>query len=255
VTVLSLQPSICYGPVSSRRLGCSLGINVLPLGYKLCSLNCVYCQYGWTERCTLKVKRYSADLPSCDDVSRCLRESLVSLKEKGITPSYITLSGNGEPTLHPDFERIVLAVKHVRDEVAPDALVAILSNSTTVASETVRRGLEQCDVRIMKVDCGDEKTYKFYNRPCRGARLKDIVAGLKKLSEFKVQTLFTDRNSSDSCIERWIEIIKELKPTEVQLYTLDRPTPCPELEAVSKDRLEQIARRLAEAAGISATVY
>jgi len=255
VTLLSLQKSICYGPVSSRRLGCSLGINLLPFEYKLCSLNCVYCQYGWTRNCTLKAGRRSADLPSPEEVSSALRESLVKLKEKGITPSYITFSGNGEPTLHPEFERIVQVVKKVRDELAPDALVAILSNSTTVTSEAVRRGLEECDVRIMKVDCGDVGIFASYNRPCRGVKLKNVLAGLKMLSDFAVQTLFTDWNSGDSSIEKWIEVVGDLKPSAVQLYTLDRSTPCPELEAVSKERLEDIARRLEEASGIRAGVY
>jgi wyosine [tRNA(Phe)-imidazoG37] synthetase (radical SAM superfamily) len=255
VTLLNLQDSICYGPVSSRRLGCSLGVNLLPFDYKLCSLNCVYCQYGWTKEFTLKAGRRSADLPSAEDVSECLREFLITLEKTDLMPSYITFSGNGEPTLHPEFERIVRATKEVRDELSPEVLVAILSNSTTVTSEAVRRGLEQCDLRIMKVDCGDADTFASYNRPFRGVKFKDVLAGLKMLSDFTAQTLFSKRNSSDSCVEGWIEVIGDLGPSDVQIYTLDRPAPCPELEAVSRDRLEHIARRLAEVTGIRAVVY
>ncbi|UCF79723.1 MAG: radical SAM protein [Candidatus Eiseniibacteriota bacterium] len=255
MTLLNLQESICYGPVSSRRLGCSLGVNILPFNYKLCSLNCVYCQYGWTEECRLRAGRRTRGLPSPEEVSQSLRKCLATLKERGVTPPYITFSGNGEPTLHPQFERIVRAVREIRDELAPDALVAVLSNSTTVTSEGVRRALELCDVRIMKVDCGDAETFGSYNRPCRGVTLKDILEGLKKLSRFTVQTLFTDRNSSDDLVEEWVKVIGELRPSDVQIYSLDRASPCPELEAMSKDRLRQIALRLEEASGIRAAVY
>ncbi len=255
MTLLDLQKSICYGPVSSRRLGCSLGVNILPFEYKLCSLNCVYCQYGWTKHCAIRAGRRSRDLPSVGEVTECLTEFLVTLERKSLIPSYITFSGNGEPTLHPDFERMVQAVRSVRDRLSPKARVAILSNSTTVTSEAVRRGLELCDLRIMKVDCGDAEMYASFNRPCRGVKFEDVLAGLKKLSEFTTQTLFTKRNSTDSCVEKWIEIIGDLRPSGVQIYTLDRAAPCPDLEAVSRERLEEVARRLFEVTGIRTGVY
>jgi wyosine [tRNA(Phe)-imidazoG37] synthetase (radical SAM superfamily) len=255
MALLRLQNGIVYGPIASRRLGCSLGLNILPLEYKLCSLNCVYCQYGWTKTCTLDVRSYVSDLPTAKDVAIALRESLLKLKDADMVPSYITFSGNGEPTLHPGFEEIVRSVKKVRDELAPNALLAILSNSTTVSEESVRRALEQLDVRVMKLDCGEAGGFDVYNRPCAGIDFERIVNGLSKLKGFSIQTLFTNLNSDESSIRNWIDVIETLKPNEVQVYTLDRSAPLAALRPVSKDKLEEIARRVTSETGVTAKVY
>lgn len=255
MALLRLQSGIVYGPVASRRLGCSLGLNILPFEYKLCSLNCVYCQYGWTKTCAVDVRSYVSDLPTAEDVALALRTSLLKLKDADATPSYITFSGNGEPTLHPQFEEIVRAVKKVRDELAPSALVAILSNSTTVSEEWVRRALEQLDLRVMKLDCGEARTFDAYNRPCAGIDFQRIVDGLRKLKGFSIQTLFTNLNSDESSVRNWIEVLGTLKPNEVQVYTLDRSAPLAALRAVSKDKLEEIARRVTSETGVPAKVY
>jgi wyosine [tRNA(Phe)-imidazoG37] synthetase (radical SAM superfamily) len=255
MALLRLQKGIVYGPVSSRRLGWSLGLNILPFEYKLCSLNCVYCQYGWTKVCTVDGRSHVSDLPDPTDVALALRESLLKLRDADAMPSYITFSGNGEPTLHPQFEEIVRAVKRVRDELAPKALVAILSNSTTVSDESVRRVLEQLDVTVMKLDCGEAVTFASYNRPCTGVDFEEIVKGLRRLHGFSVQTLFTSLNSDESSIGKWIEVIRTLKPKDVQVYTLDRSAPLAELKPVGKDRLEEIARRVTSETGIPAKVY
>ena len=255
MALLRLQSGIVYGPVASRRLGCSLGLNILPFEYKLCSLNCVYCQYGWTKTCALDVRSYVSDLPTAEEVALALRASLLKLKDAGVAPSYITFSGNGEPTLHPQFEEIVRAVKKVRDELAPGASVAILSNSTTVSEESVRRALEQLDLRVMKLDCGEARTFGAYNRPCAGIDFQRIVEGLRKLKGFSVQTLFTNLNSDESSVNNWIDVLGTLKPNEVQVYTLDRSAPLAALRAVSKDKLEEIARRVTSETGVPAQVY
>jgi len=255
MALLRLQRSIIYGPVSSRRLGCSLGLNILPIEYKLCSLNCVYCQYGWTEACALECKDYVSDLPSPEEVALALRESLLKLKDENVTPTYITFSGNGEPTMHPQFEEIVRAVKKVRDELAPKALLAILSNSTTVGRESVRRALKLLDVTVMKLDCGDVNTFTLYNRPCAEVDFSEIVRGLRELRDFTLQTLFTNLNSDEPSVEKWIKTIKMVKPKEVQIYTLDRSAPLADLKSVSRERLEEIARRLTSETGVPAKVY
>ena len=255
MALLRLQKAIVYGPVSSRRLGRSLGVNVLPFDYKLCSLNCVYCQYGWTEACAVDASSHLSDLPSANDVALALRESLLGLKDEGVVPSYITFSGNGEPTLHPRFGEIVDVVKKTRDELAPKALVAILSNSTTVGDESVRRALERLDVRVMKLDCGEAGTFGLFNRPCPGVALEKIVEGLLKLRRFSVQTLFTNLNSDERSLQRWIGVIKTLKPLDVQVYTLDRSAPLAELRPVGRDKLEEIARRVFSETGVPAHVY
>jgi wyosine [tRNA(Phe)-imidazoG37] synthetase (radical SAM superfamily) len=255
MSLLRLQNAIVYGPVSSRRLGCSLGLNILPFEYKLCSLNCVYCQYGWTKVCAVDGRSHESDLPKAEDVAFELREALLKLRAANIFPSYITFSGNGEPTLHPQFEEIVRAVKKVRDELAPKALVAVLSNSTTVGEESVRRALEQLDVRIMKLDCGEADAFASYNRPCAGIDFERIVEGLRKLKGFSVQTLFTNLNSDEFLVTKWIEIVRTLKPNDVQVYTLDRSAPLSELRALSRDKLEEIARRVISETGVPAEVY
>jgi len=255
MVLLSLQKAIVYGPISSRRLGCSLGLNILPVAYKLCTLNCVYCQYGWTKAFATDASSHISDLPGVEDVTLALRKFLLELRDADIIPSYITFSGNGEPTLHPQFEEIVDAVKKVRDELAPEARIAILSNSTTVGDELVRRALEKLDLRVMKVDCGEVNTFASYNRPCTGVDFEEIVMDLRKLSGFSVQSLFTNLNSDESSIDKWIEVLKTLKPHEVQVYTLDRSAPLAELEPVSKDKLHEIACRVRSETGIPAEVY
>ncbi len=255
MALLKLQSALVYGPVSSRRLGRSLGLNVMPFGYKLCSFNCVYCQYGWTGSHTLDGRAHSADLPTPEEVGADLRGFLARLAGAGTPPAYITFSGNGEPTLHPEFGRIVDVVLALRDELAPDAKVAILSNSTTVGDEAVRTALDRLDVRIMKLDCVDSHIFVSYNRPCRGVDVKDIVEGLKKLKSFTLQTLFTDMNSDDEPVGRWLETVRYLKPREVEVYTLDRSAPLAELKPVSRQRLQEIMRRVEAEAGVPAAAY
>lgn len=236
-------------------MGPSLGLNILPFEYKLCSFNCVYCQYGWTETHTLDGRAHGAELPTPEEVAAALRKFLGRLTASGRSPSYITFSGNGEPTLHPEFDRIVDVVRELRDELAPAAKVAILSNSTTVGDEAVRRSLEKLDVRIMKLDCVDSDIFASYNRPCRGVDVKSIIEGLKKLNRFTLQTLFTDMNSDDAAVTRWLETVRDLKPQEVQVYTLDRSAPMAELRPVSKEELHRIVRRVEEEAGVAATAF
>ncbi len=255
MALLKLQSALVYGPVSSRRLGRSLGLNILPFEYKLCSFNCVYCQYGWTATHTLDGRAHRAELPTPEEVAASLREFLSRLKSAGTPPAYITFSGNGEPTLHPEFERIVDVVREARDELAPGARVAILSNSTTVGDEAVRRALDKLDDRIMKLDCVEPGVFDAYNRPCLGVDVKSVVDGLKKLSSFTLQTLFTDMNSDDESVERWLETVKYLKPQEAQVYTLDRSAPMAELMPVSKQRLLEIVRRVEAEAGVPAVAY
>jgi wyosine [tRNA(Phe)-imidazoG37] synthetase (radical SAM superfamily) len=201
------------------------------------------------------VSLYASDLPTAKDVGLALRESLLQLKDSGMIPSYITFSGNGEPTLHPRFEEIVGVVKKVRDELAPNALVAILSNSTTVSEESVRRALEQLDVRVMKLDCGEAGIFDAYNRPCAGVDFERIVNGLRKLKGFSVQTLFANLNSDESSIRNWIDVIQTLKPNEIQVYSLDRSAPLATLRPVSKEKLGDIARRVTSETGVPAKVY
>jgi wyosine [tRNA(Phe)-imidazoG37] synthetase (radical SAM superfamily) len=234
--LLELQQDIIYGPVQSRRLGSSLGINLLPTGMKVCTFNCVYCQYGWTDYALLK----NAPFPSVDDVLHAVEEALQALPE---SPSYITFSGNGEPTLHPQFPEIVEGVKDLRDRLAPSAKTAILSNSSRVSNKTVCEALEQLDVRIMKLDAGRVKTFETYNQPFQGIFLDDIIDSLSCLDHVTVQALFTGGklgNFRTKHLSEWIEKLKRIKPVDVHVYTLDRDCPSDAITKLTWGDLQQI---------------
>lgn len=250
---LPLQRRITYGPVRSRRLGRSLGINILPTQKKTCTFNCVYCQYGWTPYGTLDEMK-DAQWPS---PVRILSEIERTLSELHPPPAYITFSGNGEPTLHPDFEAIVDGVIDLRNKFSPGSKTAILSNSTMITNDRVRGALENLDVRILKLDAGNAEVYCNYNRPLCQTDLNELIAALQSMKEVTIQALFaagTSGNSDPLHINDWILKIVQIAPLHVQLYTLDRPHPSKNIAPVSKDQLEGIKRRL-EKYEISAGVY
>jgi wyosine [tRNA(Phe)-imidazoG37] synthetase (radical SAM superfamily) len=251
--LLRLQKGIIYGPVNSRRLGSSLGINILSVNEKFCPFNCVYCQYGWTKNQTIQPDNIFA-LPSVRDVKEALREALMRMSRR---PAYITFSGNGEPTLHPDFAQIVEEVKAARDELSAEAKTAILSNSAFVSDLSVRQALSRLDVRIMKLDCGETEVFKRYNQPCRGVDLEAITDGLARLTDVTIQALFSsgqEGNLSPQNIIAWIERLKRINPSSVQLYTLDRGYPGNDLKPTAEEQLRQIKKLVGEA-GLSAQVY
>ncbi len=250
---IPLQKGIIYGPVSSRRLGRSLGINLLPTDVKICSFNCLYCQYGWT-----KVhERKPGDEHSWHSVTEVRQAVKEALQTISPPPAYLTFSGNGEPTLHPQFPEIVDEIIKLRDRFSPVSKTAILSNSSTVSDEKVRPSLSKLDVPIMKLDAGLSRTFKRYNRPNSGIVLEQIVEGLKQLQDITIQTLFsggTAGNYHPENIEAWLEKIQNISPADVQLYTLDRPFPGKNIEPVNQIQLNEIKNKLTEL-GISAEVY
>jgi wyosine [tRNA(Phe)-imidazoG37] synthetase (radical SAM superfamily) len=258
--LLGLKKSIIYGPVHSRRLGYSLGINVLPFGEKTCPFDCLYCQYGWTGAHLAEPGGHNLHFPAANDVCGCLVQALCELAGGPLWPAYLTFSGNGEPTLHPDFSRLVDTVTAVRDERIPVAKTAVLSNSALVTRGSVRDALLRLDRRIMKLDCGSPSLFKRFNRPCRGVHLDDITEGLAKLAlraPMIIQTMFCSGKSGNFTprnIREWIERLKYIHPTFVQIYSLDRPFPAPGLVPVPQGRLDQVRIRC-EGEGIPAGVF
>jgi wyosine [tRNA(Phe)-imidazoG37] synthetase (radical SAM superfamily) len=251
--LLELQPSIVYGPVHSRRLGRSLGVNILPLNAKLCTFNCLYCQYGWTGIHGTGVADGVA-LPSTAEILEAVKKALQMIDPP---PAYITFSGNGEPTLHPDFPAIVDGIIELRDEFSPDSKTAILSNSTTVGDERVRRALSKLDVRIMKLDCGTEEMMLRYNQQCSGIRFEEIVEGLASLEDITIQALFSGGpkgNASDEAIAVWVSAVERISPAKVQIYTLDRDFPSRQISPLTKVQLLDISAKL-ESKGIRAGVF
>ncbi|RJP80218.1 MAG: radical SAM protein [Candidatus Zixiibacteriota bacterium] len=253
MTTLQLQTHIVYGPVRSRRLGKSLGVNLSPIPYKLCPYNCVYCQYGWTRVLSTEAEPYLDDFPRVDELSRALEEFPASLDDL----DHITFSGNGEATLHPDFNRAVDLVTDFRDRRAPRARTAILSNAALVDRPEVRHALMRLDRRIMKLDAGDETTWKRLNRAPARITFPALVEGLQALKDYEIQALFLDgpfSNSTPPAVEAWVRLAAELKPLRAQIYTLDRVPADATLLPVSPQRLLEI-RDLARAAGLEVEVY
>lgn len=251
--LLELKKSFIYGPVRSRRLGISLGLNILPWGVKTCPFNCVYCQYGWTDYSWIK-ESFSLVWPTPEMVEKELRATLAALPRP---PAYITFSGNGEATVHPHFSGMVEMAGKVRNEMAPEAKTAILSNSAAVDKAPVRRALDLLDVRIMKLDCGNDETFRRFNKPFRNPQLEEITEGLEKLEKVTIQSLFAGGESGNinrSNLESWLKRILRIRPLHVQIYSLDRDTPDSRLKKASQEILEEIKANL-EAEKISATVY
>jgi wyosine [tRNA(Phe)-imidazoG37] synthetase (radical SAM superfamily) len=253
--LLDLQADIIYGPVRSRRLGRSLGINILPAERKVCSFDCIYCQYGCSQGKTREEANKKRHVfPTVTEVLSAVEQAVLNLSPPA---AYLTFSGNGEATLHPGFKEIVLGLGEIRDRLSPASKTAILSNSTTVNDPLIRDALALLDVRIMKLDAGTEEMFSGYNRPAKGITLEATVAGLAALEDVTIQSLFTkgaEGNFTPEHIGAWVEQIKNISPLFVQLYTLDRESPTASLIPVEKNELLYI-QSLLERENISSGVF
>jgi len=252
---IPLLQGIIYGPVRSRRLGRSLGVNVLPRNLKACNMDCAYCQYGWTAGPSRR--RVPVRWPPPDRIEAAVSARLRKAEASGELIDRLTVAGHGEPTLHPAFEEIAERLCRLRDRVAPDIRLAILSNSTTAASASVRRGLALFDERYMKLDAGDPMTYARINgRGSFGA----VVEALRDLGQVIVQAMFVKDergdvdNTTDHAVDAWIDTLDAIQPARVQVYTIARPPAKSSLTRVPARRLREIAERV-RALGIPADVH
>ncbi len=244
--------STVYGPIHSRRLGISLGINLMPNDGKICSFDCVYCEAGWNAQGPGK-----AGVPSRESVKRQLNNKLKAMHEAGEGLDVITFSGNGEPTIHPQFAEIVRDTLMLRDRFYPNAKVSVLSNSTMAGDAKVMAALKTVDNNILKLDSAIPATMQLINKPARKDMLPVLVVDSLKQYEGKliVQTCFLrgehngERidNTTDAEVEALIAAYKDIAPIEVMIYAIDRKTPEENLEKVGKDELERIAGRIREA--------
>lgn len=244
--------STIYGPIRSRRLGMSLGINLMPNDGKLCSFDCLYCEAGFNAQGPGK-----DGVPSRDTVKRQLRHKLQQMKEEGLTLDVITFSGNGEPTLHPEFKKIVEDVMRLRTEFFPDAKVSVLSNSTMAGKPAVAEALLKVDNNILKLDSAIPHTFLAINRPTSPNCIPEgVIADLKKFKgQCVVQTIMIRGeyegkhfdNTTDEELDALLRAYLEIQPREVMLYAIDRKTPAENLEKVSKEELQRIAERFREA--------
>lgn len=250
---IPLQNGIIYGPVNSRRLGRSLGINLLPADFKICTFNCLYCQYGWTKIHSKEI----SDNKVWPTMTEVVQETERVLKTLSPKPAYITFSGNGEPTLHPNFPELVREIKILRDKWSSLSKTAILSNSTTVDDQRICEAINSLDVKIMKLDCGNEDCFCNYNRPCCDIQYESIFSSLKLIDDLIIQSLFSDGPDGNSQIDdlnSWIEKIRDLSPNAVQIYTIQRKYPSEKISPLSYERLMNIRNRL-DQLGVQARVY
>lgn len=248
-----------FGPIRSRRLGLSLGVNLSPLDGKVCSFDCLYCEAGYNAQ-----GAGTTGLPSRAEVARRLEEKLRGMREAGEQPDVITFSGNGEPTLHPEFAGIIDDTLRLRDELCPGAGVSVLANSTMLHRSDVVQALLRVDNAILKLDSAVEATMRALDRPASPAFTVDgVVERLAAMGpRIIVQTLLT-RGTHDGCpvdntttaeIDALIEAYKRIKPREIMLYTIDRRTPEQSLEHVPRPEMEAAAARITAATGIPVQV-
>jgi len=254
----SLFPDIIFGPVRSRRLGLSLGVNLLPTRSKLCSFDCIYCECGWNAEHT-GARRFNDRA----DVRTQLEATLRRMVADGTPPDVITFAGNGEPTLHPDFETVIGDTLALRDALCPGAKVSVLSNATQLHRDDVRRALLRVDNNILKLDSAFDATVRRMNNPQNAAyTVRETVEQMKWFEgRMILQTMFLRGtcggapidNTTEEEVAAWLRLVGEIRPRQVMVYSLDRDTPCPTLEKVPREELQTIAARV-EALGIPCSV-
>jgi wyosine [tRNA(Phe)-imidazoG37] synthetase (radical SAM superfamily) len=250
--VYPLQENVVYGPIRSRRLGRSLGLNLLPTDRKICSYDCVYCHYGRTDLKTLTPAE--GEFPHTEDVLKAIRRAL----HRCGPIDAITFSGNGEPTLHPYFSTIVREVRRLRDRFRPEARLALLSNATTAHLPDVREVLNLFDEPIMKLDAGDARTLARINRPVACISVKQIVQSLAAIPGLVVQSVLIDGEVSNVVgepFDAWIGALREIGPRYVQIYSTDRPVAEAGVERVPPFRLRAIAEDTARRTGLQIVPY
>lgn len=240
-----LFSQIVYGPISSRRLGTSLGVNLMPDNCKLCTFNCVYCECGWNKKVDKPI------LPTRQQVHQQLESVLSSIKED---IDVITFSGNGEPTLHPEFENIIIDTCTLRDRYQPSAQVSVLTNSTQLFRQDVVRGLRMADKRILKLDSAIDSTMKLIDQPINdNLTVRLIVDYLKQFNhDFTLQTCFLRGqyygqiidNTTDEELNQWFKLVDEVTPKEVMIYVIDRKTPLETLQKIEPEKMMEIANVL-----------
>lgn len=252
--LLPLQTGVLYGPIASRRLGRSLGINLMPTTYKACSFNCVYCHYGNTDVLTTDLETCTNDLPATADVVAAVKGALMSDAKF----DYLTFSGNGEPTLHPDFETIVRRIVALRDENQPALKIALLSNSSAAHRENVRRTLAFIDMPVFKLDTGNAAMFDKVNRPSSDVQFGEIVQSLSTLENIYLQTVLMygePSNAEERELASYFRTIARIKPQEVQIYSLDRPVPNAKIRRIPPHVLDEIAARGTRETGVPFHAY
>lgn len=241
-----LREETVFGPIFSRRLGTSLGINLLPEKGKICNFDCIYCECGWN-----RDGRDDTVIPSAAKVRADLENMLVRLQKEGTQVDSITFSGDGEPTLNPEFPQIIDDTLALRDRLSPSAKVSVLSNATRVHIPSVFHALCKVDNPIMKIDAPTNELAARVNNPAPGYDVARVVKALEQFAgNFILQTCMLRSREYDfdsSCpevLDGWMSIVRHLRPREVMVYTIDRPTPAQGLEKLTVDEMTQLVKPL-----------
>lgn len=247
-----LFDQIVFGPIISRRLGVSLGVNLLLTNGKVCSFNCIYCECGLNEE-----RRAQGKLPTRQQVYDALKAKLEQLTEEKVTPDVITFAGNGEPTVHPEFAAIIDDTIELRNTYFPNAKISVLSNATRIDRDSVVEALKKVDNNILKLDSMLDDKMRLINAPNSPSfSVEKLIPLLKRFDgKLIIQTMFLKGtcngvsvdNTSAKEVELWLNALKEVKPQSVMIYTIDRETPIKELQKASKEVLDSIAEKVKEA--------
>ena len=242
---------IVYGPVHSRRMGTSLGVNLLPYDGKLCSFDCIYCECGFNRDFRTKTK-----LPDRENVRAALKDKLQSLQMEGAKLDVITFAGNGEPTMHPEFEAIIGDTLQLRDRYFPHTKISVLSNGLHLNKKEVFDAMKKVDNPILKLDSAFDETARRIDRP--NAATYSVSQQVERYrmfqGDFILQSMFLRGNfegrvvdnTTEEEISGWLGLVRALRPREVMIYTIDRETPARELEKAPLEVLHEIARRVGE---------
>ncbi|MBQ6243740.1 MAG: radical SAM protein [Bacteroidales bacterium] len=239
-----IREETVFGPIHSRRLGSSLGINLLPRHGKLCTFDCIYCECGWNAD-----GRDDQVLPTAAEVRSALEDKLAACLLDGTPIDSITFSGDGEPTLNPEFPRIIDDTLRLRDAYYPAAKVSVLSNASRVHVPEIAAALARVDNPILKIDAPTDGLVARIDRPAPGYRLERVLEALRGFKgDFVLQTMFLRSPDFDSSrpevLEGWMDIVRDLRPRKVMVYTIDRPTPAQGLEKFTAAQMRALVQPL-----------
>lgn len=251
-----IYPSPIFGPVKSRRLGISLGINLLPADGKVCTFDCIYCECGLNAE-----RKAKKPMPTREEVAKALEDKLLEMKERGEMPDVLTFAGNGEPTIHPHFGEIIDDTIELRNRLCPWAKVSVLTNATLITRDNLFEALKKVDNNILKLDTVNPDYISTVDRPTGRYDIDTLIERMKAFeSKAIIQTMFLKgkvdgreiNNTGDEYVMPWMAAIKRIVPREVMIYTIDRETPVSGLLKATREELDRIVALLAEE-GIKAT--
>ena len=237
-----MREETVFGPIFSRRLGSSLGINLLPRKGKVCNFDCIYCECGWN-----KDGLGDRTLPTAADVREALSAKLASCAAAGTPIDSITFSGDGEPTLNPSFAEIVDLTLELRDKFFPSAKVSVLSNATMAYKDDVFNALARVDNPILKLDAPTDAQVALINRPTGHYSVEEVVRSLERFQgQFVLQTMFLRGPgfSSEDWVDGWMSLVRRLRPREVMVYTIDRETPMKGLGKYTVEEMRALVQPL-----------